>query len=334
MATTTQPATVHDTLYIGGEWVSPADSSGTISVINPATEEVIGSIPEGTPEDVDRAVAAARAAFETWSQTSIPERVQWLERIAATLAERQMEIATVVSQEVGMPIRQAVAIQAGLPTMTFTAMPQLAAQVQWEQEIGNSLIVREPVGVVGAITPWNYPLHQICAKVAPALAAGCTIVLKPSEVTPLNAFLLASILDELGLPPGVFNLVSGYGPVVGEALAAHPDVDMVSFTGSTRAGRRVAELAAQSIKRVALELGGKSPNVILDDAPLQEAVADGMTKCYLNSGQTCSALTRMLVPRGRLGEAEAIAAAVAEKFTPGDPCDESTPLGPVVSEAQ
>jgi acyl-CoA reductase-like NAD-dependent aldehyde dehydrogenase len=239
-----------------------------------------------------------------------------------------------ISQEVGMPVRQAAMIQAGLPTMTFTAMPQLIAQVQWELEIGNSLIVREPVGVVGAITPWNYPLHQICAKVAPALAAGCTIVLKPSEVTPLNAFLLASILDELGLPPGVFNLVSGYGPVVGEALAAHRDVDMISFTGSTRAGRRVAELAAQQVKRVALELGGKSPNVILDDAPLEEAVADGVAKCYLNSGQTCSALTRMLVPRQRLAEAEAIAAAVAEHYTPGDPMDESTPLGPLVSEVQ
>ncbi len=335
MATTTEPQLrVHDTLYIGGEWVAPADPRGTITVINPATEEAIGRIPEGTPEDVNRAVAAARAAFDTWSQTSVAERVGWLERIAATLADRQMEIATVISQEVGMPIRQAVAIQAGLPTMTFTAMPQLAAQVQWEQEIGNSLIVREPVGVVGAITPWNYPLHQVCAKVAPALAAGCTVVLKPSEVTPLNAFLLASILDELGLPPGVFNLVSGYGPVVGEAIAAHAGVDMISFTGSTRAGRRVAELAAQSIKRVALELGGKSPNVILDDAPLQEAVADGMAKCYLNSGQTCSALTRMLVPRARLPEVEAIAAAVAEKFAPGDPCDESTPLGPVVSEVQ
>jgi acyl-CoA reductase-like NAD-dependent aldehyde dehydrogenase len=335
MATTTEPTVrVHDKLYVGGEWIAPADPRGTIAVINPATEELIGRIPEGTPEDVNRAVAAAREAFEDWSQTSVAERSQWLERIALALAERQMEIAMLICQEVGMPIRQAAMIQAGLPTMTFTAMPQLMAQVQWELEIGNSLVIREPAGVVGAITPWNYPLHQICAKVAPALAAGCTVVLKPSEVTPLNAFLLASILDELGLPPGVFNLVSGYGPVVGEALAAHQDVDMISFTGSTRAGRRVAELAAQQVKRVALELGGKSPNVILDDAPLQEAVVDGMTKCYLNSGQTCSALTRMLVPRARLPEAEAIAAAVAEKFAPGDPMDESTPLGPLVSEVQ
>jgi acyl-CoA reductase-like NAD-dependent aldehyde dehydrogenase len=336
MATTTTEPTVriHDRLYVGGEWVAPADPRGTIAVINPATEEVIGRIPEGTPEDVNRAVAAARAAFDTWSQTPVAERAQWLERIAHAFAARQTEIATVISQEVGMPIRQAMAIQAGLPTMSFMAMPRLLAQVQWEMEIGNSLIVREPVGVVGAITPWNYPLHQICAKVAPALAAGCTAVLKPSEVTPLNAFLLASILDELGLPPGVFNLVSGYGPVVGEAVAAHRDVDMISFTGSTRAGRRVAEMAAQSIKRLALELGGKSPNVILDDAPLEEAVADGVAKCYLNSGQTCSALTRMLVPRSHLAEVETIAAAVAEHYSPGDPLDESTPLGPLVSEVQ
>ena len=298
MATITEPKIrVHDKLYIGGAWVAPADPESTIDVINPATEEVIGQVPQGTAEDVDRAVSAARAAFAGWSETPLAERAEWLERIGYAFAERQTEIAWLITQEVGMPIRQSVAIQAGLPTMTFTAMPQLLSAVQWEVEIGNSLIVREPVGVVGAITPWNYPLHQICAKVAPALAAGCTVVIKPSEVTPLSAFLLAEILDGLGLPAGVFNLVSGYGQVVGEAIAGHSGVDMVSFTGSTRAGRRVAELAAHSIKRVALELGGKSPNVILDDADLQQAVTDGVAKCYLNSGQTCSALTRMIVPR-------------------------------------
>jgi aldehyde dehydrogenase (NAD+) len=335
MTTTTERGVrVHDKLYAGGEWVAPVDSNGTIDVINPATEQVIGRVPEGSAQDVERAVAAAREAFASWSQTSVQERTEWMERIAGAFAERQLEIGVLISQEVGMPIRQSVAIQAGLPTMTFTAMPQLLAAVQWELEIGNSLILREPVGVVGAITPWNYPLHQACAKVAPALAAGCTVVLKPSEVTPLSAFILAEILDGLGLPPGVFNLVTGYGPVVGEAIAAHPEVDMVSFTGSARTGRRVAELAAQTIKRVALELGGKSPNVILDDADLELAVADGVAKCYLNSGQTCSALTRMLVPRSRLLEAEQIAAAVAARFAPGDPSDESTPLGPVVSEAQ
>ena len=218
--------------------------------------------------------------------------------------------------------------------MTFGSMAQIVDGFPFEEQVGNSAIVREPVGVVGAITPWNYPLHQIAAKVAPALAAGCTVVLKPSEVAPLNAFILAEIIDEVGLPHGVFNLVTGVGPVVGEAIAAHPDVDMVSFTGSTRAGRRVSELASQTVKRVALELGGKSPNVILDDADLERAVVDGVGKCYLNSGQTCSALTRMIVPRSKLGEVEAIAAKAAETYTTGDPFDSGTRLGPLVSAVQ
>ncbi len=213
-------------------------------------------------------------------------------------------------------------------------MPELVEQFPWEEQVGNSVLAREPVGVVGAITPWNYPLHQISAKVAPALAAGCTIVVKPSEVTPLNAFVLAEIMGAVGVPAGVFNLVTGYGPVVGEALAASPVVDMISFTGSTRAGKRVAEVAAQTIKRVALELGGKSPNVVLSDADLQAAVVDGIGKCFLNSGQTCSALTRMLVPRERLAEAEAIAAAALEQIRLGDPFEEGTTLGPLVSDAQ
>jgi aldehyde dehydrogenase (NAD+)/betaine-aldehyde dehydrogenase len=213
-------------------------------------------------------------------------------------------------------------------------MAQVTADFTWEQTVGNSLIVREPIGVVGAITPWNYPLHQIAAKVAPALAAGCTVVLKPSEVAPLNAFVLAEIFEEVGVPAGVFNLVTGFGPVVGEALAAHPDVDMVSFTGSTRAGRRVSEVAAATVKRVALELGGKSANVILDDADLATAVPDGVGKCYFNSGQTCSALTRMLVPRHRLDEVEELARTTAESFSAGDPFDGETRLGPLVSAAQ
>jgi aldehyde dehydrogenase (NAD+) len=218
--------------------------------------------------------------------------------------------------------------------MTFSSMPGLLEEVVWEQEVGNSTVVREPVGVVGAITPWNYPLHQIAAKVAPALAVGCTVVLKPSEVAPLNAFILAEIMEAVGAPAGIFNLVTGTGPVVGEAIAAHPGVDMVSFTGSTRAGRRVSELAAKDVKPVALELGGKSPNVILDDADLETAVTDGVAKCFLNSGQTCSALTRMLVPRSRLEDAERIAAAVAEQYAVGDPFAETTRLGPLVSETQ
>jgi acyl-CoA reductase-like NAD-dependent aldehyde dehydrogenase len=262
------------------------------------------------------------------------ERAELLRAVAAGLAARSEEIAGTISQELGMPIGQSVAIQAGLPTMTFTSVPDLLEDVAWREEIGNSVVVREPVGVVGAITPWNYPLHQIAAKVAPALAVGCTVVLKPSEVAPLNAFILAEIIDEAGLPAGVFNLVSGTGPVVGEAIVSHLGVDMVSFTGSTRAGRRVSELASQSVKPVALELGGKSPNVILDDADLETAVTDGVGKCFLNSGQTCSALTRMLVPRARLEEAERIAAAVADSYTVGDPFDESSRLGPLVSDVQ
>jgi acyl-CoA reductase-like NAD-dependent aldehyde dehydrogenase len=262
------------------------------------------------------------------------ERANLLRAIAAGLAARSDEIAETVSQELGMPIGLSKAIQAGLPTMTFTSVPELLEEVVWQQEIGNSLVVREPVGVVGAITPWNYPLHQIAAKVAPAIAVGCTVVLKPSEVAPLNAFILAEVVEEAGLPAGVFNLVTGTGPVVGEAIAAHPGVDMVSFTGSTRAGRRVSELAAKDVKPVALELGGKSPNVILDDADLEKAVTDGVSKCFLNSGQTCSALTRMLVPRDKLAQAEQIAATVASAFTVGDPFDPATKLGPLVSETQ
>jgi aldehyde dehydrogenase (NAD+) len=295
---------------------------------------VMGRIPEGTAEDVDRAVAAARAAFNEWSAVSVEERAKYLQRITEGLQARMGEIATLVSQEVGMPTNLSMMIQAGLPTMTFGSMGQILDAFAFEEEVGSSLVVREPVGVVGAITPWNYPLHQIAAKVAPALAAGCTVVLKPSEVAPLNAFVLAEIIDEVGLPAGVFNLVTGFGPVVGEAIAAHPDVDMVSFTGSTRAGKRVSELAAQTVKRVALELGGKSPNVILDDADLEKAVRDGVGKCYLNSGQTCSALTRMIVPRSKLAEVERIAAEAASTFKPGAPDDAATRLGPLVSAVQ
>jgi acyl-CoA reductase-like NAD-dependent aldehyde dehydrogenase len=327
---TTASVQVHDKLYIGGEWVEP-DGSETIDVISAVTEEVIGTIPAGTPADVDRAVTAARAGFETWSQTDIGTRAEMLAAIAAGLEARGDEIAALVSQELGMPIGQSRFIQAGLPAMSFGSMARIAGQFPWEEQLGNSLIVREPVGVVGAITPWNYPLHQVAAKVAPAIAAGCSIVVKPSEVTPLTAFVLAEVLEAAGLPAGVFNLVTGTGPVVGEAIAAHPGVDMVSLTGSTRAGRRVAAVAAETIKRVSLELGGKSANVILDDADLQTAVVDGIGKCYLNSGQTCSALTRMLVPRDRLAEVEAIAGAAAEAAKLGDPFDPETNLGPMVS---
>jgi aldehyde dehydrogenase (NAD+) len=326
-------ALVRDKLFVGGEWIDPAGHD-TIEVVNPTSEEVIGRIPRGTPEDVDRAAKAARAAFGAWSQTTPGERAGLLGAVGASLAERGDEIAALVATELGMPIRQARAIQAGLPTMSFASMPELMEHVQWELEIGNSLIVREPVGVVGAITPWNYPLHQIALKVAPALAAGCTVVLKPSEVVPLNAFVLAEIIEEAGVPGGVFNLVTGTGPEVGEAIVRHPDVDMISFTGSPEAGSRVSELAAEYVKPVVLELGGKSPNVILDDADFEKAVSDGVAKCFLNSGQTCSALTRMLVPRERMAEAEQIATAKAAKYSLGDPLDEGTRLGPLVSDKQ
>ena len=322
-----------DRVYIGGEWVEPA-GSGTIEVLDSTTEEVIGRVPEGTPEDVDRAVAAARAGFEAWSAVPFESRLDALQGIAAGLAARGDELAALIAAEVGMPLAQSRTIQAGLPAMDFGGTAQVAREVVWEEQVGNSLVVREPIGVVGAITPWNYPLHQLCAKVAPALAAGCSVVAKPSEVTPLSAFVLAEIIDELGLPAGVFNLVTGFGPVVGAAIAAHDDVDMVSFTGSTRAGRLVTEEAAKNVKRVSLELGGKSANVILDDADLKQAVAYGVANCFLNSGQTCSAHTRMLVPREKLAEAEAIAAATAELIAPGDPFEEGSRMGPLVSDAQ
>jgi aldehyde dehydrogenase (NAD+) len=322
-----------DKVYIDGAWV-PSTGSGTIDVVNSTTEEVMGSVPAGTAEDVDKAVQAARRAFESWSTTSVEERGKYLTRITEGLMARMDEIATLVSQEVGMPKSLSLLVQAGLPLMDFQNTAALINDVQFEEQVGNSLVVREPVGVVGAITPWNYPLHQVAAKVAPALAAGCTVVLKPSEVAPLNAFVLAEIIHDVGLPAGVFNLVTGTGDVVGEAMSAHPDIDMISFTGSTRAGKRITEVAAGTVKRVTLELGGKSPNVILDDADFERAVADGVGKAFLNSGQTCSALTRMLVPRSKLAEVEAIAKAAAESFTPGDPFGEDTRLGPLVSEAQ
>ena len=324
---------VRDKLYINGAWTEPA-GSGTLPVVNSATGEVMGSVPEGTAEDVERAVKAAAAAFPSWAATAPEERAKLLTRVQEELTARTEQIADLIAREVGMPRTLSKLVQAGLPIMTFAITAQQLTELRWEEQIGNSLVVREPAGVVGAITPWNYPLHQIALKVAPALAAGCTVVLKPSEVAPLNAFVLAEVLHEVGLPAGVFNLVTGVGPVVGEALASHPQVDMVSFTGSTRAGKRVMQLAAETVKRVALELGGKSPNVILPDADLQKAVPAGVQDCYLNSGQTCSALTRMIVPRSRLAEVEDLAVKAAESFTPGDPFDATTRLGPLVSEAQ
>src|SRR6266481_4752446 len=295
-----------DKLYINGSWVEPSGTA-MFDVINPTTEEVFARIPAGTPDDVNLAVAAAKAAFPSWSTTPASERAALLGLVVEKLSARREEIANVIADEIGTPIAIATAVQAGLPIAVLNSFVKLLEDFQFEEQIGNSLVVREPVGVVGCITPWNYPLHQVIAKVAPALAAGCTVVLKPSEVAPLTAFVLAEIVDDAGLPAGVFNLVTGLGPVVGEALASHLDVDMVSFTGSTRAGKRVSELAAHTVKRVALELGGKSANIILPDADLEKAVRSGVSNCYFNSGQTCSAHTRMLVPRERHDEAVRIA---------------------------
>ena len=319
--------------YINGEWVEPA-SAATIEVINATTEEVMGSVPAGTAEDANRAVAAAKAAFPAWSTTTVEQRAAYLEQIAAKLTERKTEIAELIAQELGMPLPMANAVQAGMAIGDVSLNAKVLREFQFEEQIGSAQIVKEPIGVVGCITPWNFPLHQITAKVAPALAAGCTVVLKPSEVAPLTAFILAEIIHEVGVPAGVFNLVTGYGPVVGEALAAHPDVDMISFTGSTRAGKRVSELAAQTVKRVSLELGGKSANIILDDADFERAVASGVGNCYFNSGQTCSAHTRMLVPASRMEEAIAIAQRAAAKFTVGDPMGGAAKLGPLVSATQ
>jgi aldehyde dehydrogenase (NAD+) len=324
----------YDTIYINGEWVA-STGSGTLSVTDSATAEVIATIPDGSADDVAAAVAAAKAAFPAWSNLPKETRADYLNKIYAGLEARSDELADIIAKEVGMPLWLSGMIQVGLPKGNFKGAADMLGSYQFEEQVGNSLVVREAIGVVGCITPWNYPLHQIALKVAPALAAGNTVVLKPSEVAPINAFVLTEIIHDAGVPAGVFNLVTGVGPVVGEAIAVHPDVDMVSFTGSTRAGKRVAEVASQTVKRVALELGGKSANVILDDADFTKAVSDGVGKCFLNSGQTCTALTRMLVPRARLAEVEAIAAGTAQAaFQPGNPYDTGRFIGPLVSAAQ
>jgi len=323
----------HEQLYIGGKWVAPS-GRGSVDVIDAATEEPVGRIPDGNEEDVDRAVKAASAALPGWAATPPAERARFLDRIKEGLAARAEEIATTISAEVGSPITMAKAVQAALPVTVTGSFAALAREFPFEERIGNSLVVREPVGVVAAITPWNYPLHQAMGKVAPALAAGCTVVLKPSEVAPLSAFILAEIVHQAGLPAGVFNLITGNGPPFGEMLVRHPRVDMISLTGSTRAGRRVAELAAPSVKRVALELGGKSATVILEDADFDKAVGVSVSNAFLNGGQTCSAWTRMLVPRKRQDQALEIAKRSAAKFKPGDPRSAETRLGPLASAQQ
>ncbi|MFE1099945.1 aldehyde dehydrogenase family protein [Nocardiopsis alba] len=324
-------------LYIDGTW-RDSSSDEALDVIDPATEQVIDRVPAGTTDDVDAAAEAAAAAFPAWAALSSGQRVTHLAKALELFSARLDEITALLTRDMGAPATFSGKVQAGLPALMFRTYIDLVEEHGERyftgERIGNSLLVHEPVGVVGAITPWNYPLHQIVLKAVPALLAGNTVVLKPSEIAPLSAYALTEVFDGAGLPPGVFNLVSGTGPVVGEAIAAHPKVDMVSFTGSTRAGTRVSEVAAATIKRVALELGGKSPDVILPGADLPQAIKRGVADVMRNTGQSCDALTRTLIHRDSYEEAVELAVAAAAKYVPGDPTDESTRLGPLVSAAQ
>ena len=319
--------------YIDGEWVDPV-SPNSFDVINPATEEVCGHISMGSEADVDKAVAAAKAAFQTFSRTSTQERIELLESCIAVYKKYYLDIADAIREEMGAPHTLATTAQAYTGQGHLEEALRVLRAFEFEEDLGEHRIFKEPIGVCGLITPWNWPINQISCKVAPALAVGCTMVLKPSEVAPLSAYLFAQVMHEAGVPAGVFNMVNGDGPVVGTALSKHPDVSMMSFTGSTRAGSLVAQNAAPTVKRVTQELGGKSPNIILDDADLETAVAGGVRHMYTNTGQSCNAPSRMLVPAAKLAEAEAIAAKVTESVVIGDPTAETTTMGPVVSEVQ
>ncbi len=319
--------------YINGQWVDPITPK-TLEVLDPSTEQPCATISLGSEADVDLAVAAAKAAFETFSQTSVEERVQMLERMAEIFQRRIGEIAEAIRLEMGAPIKLASTAQAYAGLGHITEAAKILKSYTFTEDLGPHRVVKEPIGVCGLITPWNWPLNQVSCKVAPALAVGCTMVLKPSEVAPLSAYLYAEIMDEAGVPAGVFNLINGDGPTVGEALSRHPDVDMMSFTGSTRAGSMVAQNAAPTVKRVTQELGGKSPNIILEDADLEAAVTRGVLHMYNNTGQSCNAPSRMLVPRALLAEAEAIAAKVTESVVIGATEDDTTTMGPVVSKVQ
>jgi aldehyde dehydrogenase (NAD+) len=323
----------YNKFFINGEWVEPSGRS-TLDVINPATEEAFATISMGTADDVDAAARAARAAFPAWSQSTIEERKAVIGNIIAGMKARGDEIATAISNEMGAPMGLAKTAQLGSGMGHFANILGILDSYEFEEVRGSTKIVKEAAGVCGFITPWNWPLNQIACKVAPAIAAGCTIVLKPSEIAPLSAYLLAEIIAESGLPAGVFNMVNGDGPTVGAAISSHPQIDVVSFTGSTRAGQEVAKAAADGIKRVMQELGGKSANIILDDADLAKSVGGGVIGCFGNSGQSCNAPTRMLVPKAKMAEAIEIAKVAAAKASVGDPSDEKTRLGPVVSELQ
>ena len=319
--------------YIGGQWVDPIESNA-IDVINPATEKAFGRVSMGSAADVDRAVAAARDAFATYSRTSKAERVALLKKVVACYQGRLDDLAETISQEMGAPISLATSAQAPMGLAHLNGALDVLAEYEFERARGTTLIIKEPIGVCGFITPWNWPMNQIMCKVAPALAAGCTVVLKPSEVTPLSAIVLGEIIDEAGVPPGVFNLVNGEGLGVGAAISEHPGVDMVSITGSTRAGVLVAKAAAATVKRVTQELGGKSANILLRDADLKDAVTHGVQKCFGNSGQSCTAPSRMFVHESQHAEALDIAETVAAGFAPGDPANLDTVMGPVASGSQ
>ncbi|MCW2610173.1 MAG: aldehyde dehydrogenase family protein [Cryptosporangiaceae bacterium] len=325
-----------DTVFIGGRWV-PADAGGTLEVVDPTTEAVLARVPDCTAADVDRAVAAARAALDGWAATPIADRAALLRRLSAAMRDHGDELADIMSAEMGAPAKLSRLVQVGSAVAVLDAYAEIAADYPLEEREGKTVLVREPVGVVAAITPWNYPLYQVTAKVGAALAAGCTVVLKPSESAPLAVYRFAELVEEVGFPAGVFNLVCGTGPVVGQAMAAHPDVDMVSFTGSTRAGTEVAATAAATVKRVALELGGKSASVLLPDLDaegLAKAVKGTMSQAYMNSGQRCSAHARILVPAGRAGEAAEAAAKVAASQRVGAPGEDGVRIGPLVTGAQ
>jgi aldehyde dehydrogenase (NAD+) len=319
--------------YIDGAWQDPV-SRKTLPVTNPANEEVLYEIALGSKADLDKAVAAARRAFDSYSLTKREERVDLLAKIVEVYKKRMKEIGGAISDEMGAPLAFAERFQAGAGLGHLMTALEVLKGYPLEERLGSAMLVREPVGVAGMITPWNWPLNQIACKVAPALAAGCTMILKPSEYTPSSALIFAEILHEAGVPKGVFNLINGLGPEVGAAMSEHPDIDMMSFTGSTRAGIDVVKRAAVTVKRVTQELGGKSPNIILEDADLAKAVAGGTTHCFNNSGQSCNAPTRMLVPLQRMAEATAIAKAVADKTKVGDPKNADTNLGPVVNRVQ
>ena len=322
-----------DQLYINGKWVQPM-GTGSIDVINPATEEIIGKIPVGSADDVDKAASAARIAFDSWAKSSIEERINILNALSNALKEKGESIAQTITAEVGTPIGYSRVAMVGTPRVVSRSYAKILENFDWEEKVRNSIICKEPIGVCAFITPWNFPLHQIIGKVAPAIAAGCTMILKPSKEAPLSAFILADILHEIGLPPGVFNLVSGHGSEIGNYMSSHPEVDMVSFTGSTGAGVAVSEAAATTVKRVTLELGGKSANVALDDADPILVAKKAIGACHQNSGQTCSALTRLIIPESMSDEVYEIIAEKNNSYTVGDPLEESTRCGPMVSLRQ